>query len=252
MTSTFDVQFWDIKKRTDGRSKPYRVRWTAGGRFHEDYFRTKALADGFLSGLLRAARAGEPFEIESGLPETTVRKNNAKSWYEHARAYSEMKWPAAAAKTRRSMAEALTTVTVAMVSTTRGAPEAAMLRTALFNWAYNPGSRGKDVPADIEAALAWIADASVPITSLSEPAVIRKALDACTRTLDGKAAAATTARRKRTVLYNALGYAIEQGHLEANPIDRVQWKAQEVAGTVDRRVVANPEQVTALLAAVRA
>jgi integrase len=40
--------------------------------------------------------------------------------------------------------------------------------------------------------------------------------------------------------------------LPANPIDRVQWKAPEVAATVDRRVVANPDQVRAVLRAVGA
>jgi hypothetical protein len=47
--------------------------------------------------------------------------------------------------------------------------------------------------------------------------------------LDGKPAAAATVRRKRAVFYNALGYAVELGLLDANPIDRVQWKAPEVA-----------------------
>jgi integrase len=54
------------------------------------------------------------------------------------------------------------------------------------------------------------------------------------------------------VFYNALGYAVELGLLPSNPVDRVQWKAPEVAATVDRRVVANPDQVRRLLAGVRA
>lgn len=57
--------------------------------------------------------------------------------------------------------------------------------------------------------------------------------------------------RKRAVLYNALGYAVERKLLPANPIDQVQWSAPEVAETVDRRVVAGPAQVKQLLAAVR-
>jgi integrase len=78
----------------------------------------------------------------------------------------------------------------------------------------------------------------------------RKALDACAKTIDGKSAAATTARRKRSVLYNALGYAVELDLLSANPVDRVQWTAPEVAETVDRRVVASVTQVRELLTAV--
>ncbi|GAA4640722.1 hypothetical protein GCM10023196_107340 [Actinoallomurus vinaceus] len=80
--------------------------------------------------------------------------------------------------------------------------------------------------------------------------VTRKALDACAKTIDGGPAAATMARRKRSVLYNALGYAVELGLLSANPVDRVQWTAPEVAETVDRRVVASADQVRDLLTAV--
>jgi hypothetical protein len=57
---------------------------------------------------------------------------------------------------------------------------------------------------------------------------------------------------RRAVFYNALGYAVEQGLLGANPVDRIQWRAPEVAETVDRRVVASPAQAQLLLAAVRA
>jgi integrase len=68
----------------------------------------------------------------------------------------------------------------------------------------------------------------------------------------GTPAAATTQRRKRSVLYNAVGYAVEQRLLDANPLDRIQSTAPEVAETVDRRVVASPAQVRVLLAGVRA
>jgi hypothetical protein len=49
-----------------------------------------------------------------------------------------------------------------------------------------------------------------------------------------------TQRRKRSVFYNALGYAVEQGHLAANPVDRIQWTTPAVAQSVDRRVVVSP------------
>ena len=54
------------------------------------------------------------------------------------------------------------------------------------------------------------------------------------------------------MFYNAIGYAVEVGLLPANPVDRIQWKAPDVAETVDRRVVASPAQARALLAGVRA
>ena len=54
------------------------------------------------------------------------------------------------------------------------------------------------------------------------------------------------------MFYNALGYAVEQGHLAANPVDRIQWTTPAVAQSVDRRVVVSPAQARSLLAAVRA
>jgi integrase len=53
------------------------------------------------------------------------------------------------------------------------------------------------------------------------------------------------------VFYNALGYAVEQGHLASNPVDRIQWTTPAVAASVDRRVVVSPAQARDLLAAVR-
>jgi len=83
----------------------------------------------------------------------------------------------------------------------------------------------------------WAERASLPVADLEDTAIVRLALAACAKTLTGKAAAGSTQRRKRSVFYNALGYAVEQGHLPANPVDRVQWTAPAVAATVDRRVV---------------
>ncbi len=88
------------------------------------------------------------------------------------------------------------------------------------------------------------------VSDLNDARLVRQALDACALTLDGRAAAATTARRKRAVFYNALRYAVELDLLPANPIDKIQWTAPPVAQAVDRRVVANPAQVAALLDAV--
>ena len=142
-------------------------------------------------------------------------------------------------------------MTIALVRDRRGAPDPALLRRSLFAWAFNPGTRNLTPPAETASALEWIAAASLPVAALEEAATIRLALDACARTLAGKPAAATTQRRKRAVFHNAVSYAVELRLLDANPVDRIEWKAPAVAQTVDRRVVAGPAQVTGLLAAVR-
>jgi integrase len=77
-------------------------------------------------------------------------------------------------------------------------------------------------------------------------------LDHATGRLDGKNAAASTARRHRTILANALDYAVELGLLETNPIRALKWTAPKVSSHVDRRSVVNPRRARALLEAVRA
>ncbi len=113
-----------------------------------------------------------------------------------------MKWPDQAATSRRSSADVLTTVTVALAPRRRDAPEPEVLRRALFAWAFNPGTRDLDPPANIAAALSWVAATSQPVSALDDPATIRAILGACARTCAGKPAA-TTQRRKRAVFYNA-------------------------------------------------
>jgi integrase len=249
---SYDVRFWDTKKIADNASGGrYRVRWAVNGQEHCKSFKNKTLADGFLDNLKDAARDRRPFSPRTGLPAAEPAEEEMVTWYEHARSYAEAKWPTLAPVSRRSVAEALVTVTVALSGKEKGAPEARVLRRALFAWAFNPATRESDPPREIALALGWAARASLPVAALDDPATVRVALGACAKTLDGKPAAGSTQRRKRSVFYNALGYAVELGRLPSNPIDRIQWTAPAVAQSVDRRVVVSPAQARKLLAAVR-
>jgi integrase len=248
---SYDVRFWNTKKSGSGTATRYRVRWAVDGREHCKSFKARPLADGFLADLQDAVRDRQPFNPRTGLPGTGVSGGEAITWYAHARSYTEAKWPNLAPVSRRSLAEALVTVTVALTRSERGAPEAKVLRQALFGWAFNPATRDQVPPPQTAAALEWAAGASLPITALEDTATVRTALGACARTLDGKAASGSVQRRKRSVFYNALGYAVEQGHLASNPVDRVQWTSPGVAASVDRRVVVSPAQARTLLTALR-
>ena len=66
MTS-FDVRFWKIETRK-GRRTPYRVRWVVAGQQFSDSFLTMALAESYRAKLITAARNGEGFDTETGLP----------------------------------------------------------------------------------------------------------------------------------------------------------------------------------------
>ena len=248
---SYDVRFWDIKKLGTGSGARYRARWAVDGREHCKSFKARPLAEGFLTGLKDAVRERRPLNPRTGLPDAEITEGEMTTWYKHARAYTEAKWAHLAPVSRRSVAEALVTVTIALTAKEKGAPEPKVLRRALFAWAFNPATRDTSPPPEIAAALDWAARASLPVAELEDTATVRLALGACARTLTGKAAAGSTQRRKRSVFYNALGYAVEQGHLPANPVDRVQWTTPAVAQSVDRRVVVSPSQARTLLAAVR-
>jgi hypothetical protein len=86
---------------------------------------------------------------------------------------------------------------------------------------------------------------------LAETQVIRQVLDALTKTHKDKPAAAGTVQRRRGVIVNALGQAVERKLLLANPIISLSWTAPKTVKAVDKRVVVNPTQARALLEAVR-
>jgi integrase len=246
---SYDVRFWDIKKLGNSTAARHRVRWAVDGREHCKSFKARPLANGFLDGLKDAVRDRRPFNPRTGLPGAETTEGEMITWYVHARAYAEAKWGSLAPVSRRSVAEALVTVTIALSKKEPGAPDPKVLRQALFAWAFNPATRDTTPPPHITAALDWAERASLPVAYLEDTANVRLALAACAATLAGKPAAGSTQRRKRSVFYNALGYAVELGLLGSNPVDRIQWTAPAVAASVDRRVVVSPAQAGTLLTA---
>ena len=108
-----------------------------------------------------------------------------------------------------------------------------MLRAALYGYAFNPQRRSRTLDPAIVGTLAWLERASLPVSQLSDPGVIRAALDGlCTR-LDGSRAAANTVSRKRAAFHGALSHAVELGLLAANPISRDQWRAPRATVAVN-------------------
>jgi len=64
--------------------------------------------------------------------------------------------------------------------------------------------------------LAWVDRNTALVSALTEPATARRMLDLATGTVDGRNAAASTARRHRIILANAMDYAVERSLLETN------------------------------------
>lgn len=253
MALTYDVRLYSIEVRKD-RPKPYRLRWLVGERRHSKSYTLKVQAEGRRSELMSAVRHGDQFDEETGLPVSELRaKQGSLTWYEHSRAYVDRKWASAPAKSRRNYADALATITPALVKTKSGMPDAALMRRALYGWAYNRNRWNETPPDDVARALAWIAKHSLPVSALEDSATVRLALDALSLRLDGKAASPRTAKRKRACLSDVLGLAVEEKYftVPVNPLAAVKWTAPKSVEAVDPESVPNPRQVRALLAGVR-
>jgi integrase len=249
--TTYDIRIYRIEVYRGVKVTTHRVRWKAGNREWRQGFRTAAQADSFRSALLTATRRGEAFSLVTGRPTAWEREKAEMTWYEFACTYVDMKWKQASAKYRKDIARALTAATPAMLIEARGRPDDASIRRALVRWGFNSKQRSEP-PEDIAEVLAWVARNSVTVSALADAATARRVLVQLTGLVDGKNAAASTARRNRTILANAADYAVELGLLDANPIRAIKWAAAKVSSQVDRRSVVNPRQARALLDAVHA
>jgi len=158
--NSYDVRFWQIETRK-GKTVTYRVRWV--GQF-SDSFTTKELAESHRAKLRAAARHGEGFGTETGRPESMVRTLRDVSFYEHCAEFAAATWPVSSAKTRLSVIETLTRVVPVVVSDHKGAPDPAVLRSALRK-TLNPGGHAGELDEDETRAVAWIARASRPVGS---------------------------------------------------------------------------------------
>lgn len=257
MDITYDVRFWKTHVYKGKRVTTYHVRWALDGKPFREAYRNKAQAESFRSDLVSAARKGEAFDIATGKPVSWREHADGSTWYEFACRYVDAKWPYASPNHRRSIAEALTDATEALLTTDKGQPPRDAIRAALRSWAFSERVRLRtETPPEQHAqAVAWLARHTVEMRELTKDrragALAHAVLDRIGRKLDGTRAAGNTTNRKRMVLHNAFAYARETGILPSNPLDGVTWTRPRTAEQVDPAVVPNPDQARSLLRAVR-
>lgn len=250
MAMSYNVRFWEIREQP-GRRNPFQVRWTVSTREKSESFMTFALAESRRAKLMTAAREGQPFDEHLGLPASELRAIMQRTtWYDLAHNYIEQRWERTPGNTRRTLADALATITPALTHPGVAFSEPRVLRRALYSWAFNKKAWESKPSEEWLRALDWMKRNSLPIGSLSEAMVLRRALDAMGRKLDGGAAAAKTVRRKRAAFNEVLNTAVESGYFAENPLNGLRWKAPAVNESVDPAAVPNPAQVLRLLAAV--
>jgi integrase len=250
---TYDVRIWNPRKVLGKRGTTYETRWVVGRRQRSKTFVTRAAAVSFVSELRAATNRGEPFDAATGLPVALLPDTRDTTWWQWAVTYIDLKWPTLAPNSRRSVAEAITAVTMALLPVDRGAPAAVELRSAMMGWVFVTNRRTTIVPPPgVAEAVRWLERHSRPLKDLEKPALAREVLTKLSLNLDGKPAAATTAARKRAVLFNCFELAVERELLVVNPLTRVRWRAPKTNEAVDPVTVINPTQARALLDAVAA
>lgn len=119
----------------------YRLPHRSLDRGYPGEVKTKGLAESFLSSLRQAAKNGEAFDLESGLPSSMVKAKDARTWYAFAVAYVHAWWPHAAAKSREGMTDALANVTPVLMRDLPGRPDENVMRRALREFSFLPEDR---------------------------------------------------------------------------------------------------------------
>ncbi|ATE57499.1 tyrosine-type recombinase/integrase [Actinosynnema pretiosum] len=250
METSTRIRIWKIGKPYVGKRKTtYKVRWTVAGKVHTEPCSTRTLADAFRSKLLVAARDGIAFEVASGLPVTAARQAQAvepRSWFDVACEYVDTAWEDSAPRQRKTTADTLTPITLALTLTGRGRPSDQVLRAAMRT-AFNTRSRAAAKSVEIVKALDWLGRNTRMVHELADPEVFRRMLVQAEKKRDGTRASANTVRLRRSTLSSVLNHAVERKLLENNPIKEVTTKKRRTVTQVDRRSVANPVQFRTVL-----
>ncbi|MFC6083696.1 tyrosine-type recombinase/integrase [Sphaerisporangium aureirubrum] len=250
---TYDVRVYKTDVYKGKKSTTYYVRWKVGNKTWKKPFRNAAQADTYRGEIQAAARKGEAFSLLTGEPISWHRAERPDmSWYGFACMFVDMKWKDASAKYRQDIARALTAATPAMFASERDKPDDVLTRTALRRWGFNTKQRD-EARGSVADALRWLSTNTKPVAALADdPALVRALIDTATSRLDGKRAATSTVLRHKTILQNALDYAVELKLLPDNSLKGIKWKTPKTSHEVDRRSVLNHGQARALLAAVEA
>ncbi|WP_194923138.1 tyrosine-type recombinase/integrase [Catenulispora pinisilvae] len=279
---TYKVRIWpkirehisqakeELVKPIEKRKCTYSIRWVVEGREKEctASFPTYPQAENRQRELQLAVSRGEAFHIRSGLPMAEYRRkqeyeeadrarqeaeSNAATCYERFVEFTDAKWPLLEPTSRAAMAAALSIVTAALVTNRDGAPDRRDLNYVLVKYVYNKNNRETVPPAPrYVAALKWIREHSRPAGDLADEATFRTAMEAILlQPTTGLKAARSTVSRYRASFNQALEFLVECKVLDANPLDDPKWdrfgKQSKRSNVVDKRVVANPAQVEALI-----
>ena len=279
MRRTYGVRIYKVDERpskTPGGKPSYRLRWKLHGvdKPFPRTFDTMPELESFRAELLTAKNRGEPFDMDTGLPVSMVQEPEPEeaedigpTFFDLAQEYAGAKWPDLSAKSRETNAQSLSALAVELVSDEPRCPDDAILWKALTTYAFVPSlwpdeerpkrvprSRSpyanRKVPREYLAAIEWMRRASLPVAMLEQAKYARRALDQLRVTRNGERAADSYYARRRGVLVNFIGYAIEREALNVNPLAKLKEKPLPKLRRIDRSVAFNPAQGAEMLTAI--
>ena len=140
--TTYDVRVWAIR-RTRANGVRYKVRWKVGRHVHYKTCATRKLADSFRSALIAAATPGRRSTPTPACRAMVRRQRPGRSWFDHAQAFTGHEVARRPPHgTGKAQPKGSTTITLALVSTTRPlAPEPALLRRRCGSGPSTPARR---------------------------------------------------------------------------------------------------------------
>ncbi|MFF4185753.1 tyrosine-type recombinase/integrase [Streptomyces sp. NPDC001691] len=250
METTYKVKFWKTAVYRGAKVTTYTVRWTLDGEEFRAPFGHVALADSFRSMLVTAARQGEAFNRETGLPVSHRTGAGSVNWYDFAVQFTDAQWHRTAGNTRKNTAKALTATTVALLRAQPSACTPLELRTALREYAFNTRRR-EEAPPEVATVLKWVARNAPSMTAWEDPVKVDSVLLSVDTLLNGKRAAASSVKRNRRILNVAMEYAIKHDILRANPLPKGRGATPKTSNAVDRRSLIHPQRMARILARIR-
>lgn len=252
MSTTFNVRRpWKISVYQGRQGTTYTVRWMVDGEECRRPHQSLSLADDFRSAIITAIRKGEPFDSESGLPLSMMKKASATTCYAFFTEYTAKRWKAISGKHRSNTAEALARATIALLHDTPHGFDPVKVRTALREWAFNASPVRKDCPEDVRLILAWVGRNGSTMDAWSNPASVRAVVDALSTKLDGTPVAGSSVRRNLGILGTALDLAAELDLIGENPLKKVKKPKAKVAKAIDKRSLLNHRDAKQLFTQVK-
>ena len=178
------------------KTPTYEVRWIVAGKAFSRTLPPGQPADNFRSELRAALNRGEGFDVSCGLPVSMLPDVREIRWWDWALEYVDLKWPTLAPTSRLSLAEALVSVTMALLPTEPAHRPAKQLRAAMQRLGVQQrrlAPRGRHRTGHA-AAIAWLARNTRLLSDLEQARPGPRRAGRISRKLDGEPAGATTRR----------------------------------------------------------